>query len=143
VDLGELGRFDDALEGDVRILQGDVGADGRAEEKRVLRNVGDLRAQPLARQLGERAAVVGDVSRIRDEQPGGDGRERRLAGARRTDDGDERSRLDAERRIGEGRSDERAVAEGDDRRPANDSGRGRSRPWGSMGAASTSSRRSR
>ena len=111
MDLRELRRLDDPLEGDVRILQRDVGADGRPEQKRVLRNVCDLRAQPLARKLGERAAVIPDASLVRHEQTGGERGERRLARSRRTDDRDQRSGRDVEGRIRERRS-ERAGCSG-------------------------------
>src|SRR5688500_5037893 len=89
----------DPIERDLGIQHRDVVAHRRTEQARVLRDHAELPAQIGRIPLLERHAVERDPTRYRPIEARDQARERRLAGARRTHDGDELAWLDREAHV--------------------------------------------
>ena len=99
VDVGGPGRLEDLLLGGVGAAVGDVVADGAAEEPGVLQHHPEVLAQGAAGDLRDVAAVEGDAAAVELVEPHDEVHERRLAGARRPDDGDGLPGLGHERQV--------------------------------------------
>ena len=96
VDAGDLGRRHHLGVGDVRLEAGDVVADGAGEQLGVLRQVADVAAEVLAVPGENVGPVEADIAVVGLPDAHHQPRERRLAGARRTDDAQHLARLDLE-----------------------------------------------
>ena len=103
VHVGELCCLQHSLVGAARLEAGDIVGDGAVEQIDILRQIADRRAAILGRVLVERRAIERDLAACQRPDAGDRPRQRRLAGAGRSDDGQPVACLERKRNAGDRR----------------------------------------